>query len=258
MRLSLLRSGSGFPKLRSSVTLLEDDGRCVVVDSGLIEDRESIVAALAARALRPEDVDTVVTTHLHYDHCGNHLLFPNARYIVSKSDYDDTRDFMVFYHADRTPSKSATADLLRSRYQSIKEFYVRSIVREVTRNLAFYDSVLERDERFVPITGAMPLTSAIEIISTPGHTPGHLSVVARGAADGTGDSVSLLIAGDAIYTRDGLPGDGESHLAWDAAVYRRTRAELLSRYRWIIPGHDRLCDMHAAARPDVVRQEAAV
>jgi glyoxylase-like metal-dependent hydrolase (beta-lactamase superfamily II) len=258
MRLSLLRPGSGFPKLRSSVTLLEDDGRHVVVDSGLIEDRENVVAALAAQRLRPEDIDTVVTTHLHYDHCGNHLLFPNARYIVSSIDYADTRDFIAFYHSDGTPSKSATADLLRSRYQSIKEFYVRSIVREVTRNLAFYDSTIQNDERFIPIAGTIHLTNAIEVIATPGHTPGHLSVVARSVAGGAGGSSSVLIAGDAVYTRDGLPGDGESHLAWDASVYRHTRAELLSHYRWIIPGHDRLCDMHAIVRHESTRAEAAV
>jgi glyoxylase-like metal-dependent hydrolase (beta-lactamase superfamily II) len=35
---------------------------------------------LAAVGVRPDDVEHVIVTHLHYDHCGNHGLFPRARY----------------------------------------------------------------------------------------------------------------------------------------------------------------------------------
>src|SRR5262245_3294678 len=127
MKLSLLLPGSGFPKLRSAVTLIEHEGRRILVDSGLVDDGEKLVARLAAHGLRPEEVDTVVATHLHYDHVGNHLLFPNAQYLAGAADLEDTRGFIAFYHADSTPSKSQTAELLRSKYEAIKEFYVRSI-----------------------------------------------------------------------------------------------------------------------------------
>jgi glyoxylase-like metal-dependent hydrolase (beta-lactamase superfamily II) len=36
--------------------------------------------ALTAIGVQPEDVADVIVTHLHYDHCGNHDLFPHARY----------------------------------------------------------------------------------------------------------------------------------------------------------------------------------
>ena len=35
---------------------------------------------LTALGVRPESVEHVIVTHLHYDHCGNHDLFPAARY----------------------------------------------------------------------------------------------------------------------------------------------------------------------------------
>jgi glyoxylase-like metal-dependent hydrolase (beta-lactamase superfamily II) len=245
MRLSLLLPGSGFPKLRSAVTLLEDEGRRILVDSGLVDDGEKLVAALAARGLGPEDVDTIVATHLHYDHCGNHLLFPNARYLAGAADLEDTRSFIAFFHADETPAKLQTAELLRGKYEAIKEFYVRSIIREVTRNLAFYNRLLDDAERFTPVTGATWLTGGVEIIPTPGHTPGHLSVAAHGATLENGQTGSVLIGGDAVYTHATVDDRG-IHLAWDAEKYHHTRNELLAQYRWVIPGHDGLSDMHAA------------
>jgi glyoxylase-like metal-dependent hydrolase (beta-lactamase superfamily II) len=250
MRLSLLLPGSGFPKLRSAVTLLEHEGRRILVDSGLVDDGEKLVARLAARGIRPEEVDTIIATHLHYDHCGNHLLFPNAQYLVGAPDLEDTRTFIAFFHADESPSKSKTAELLRSKYEAIKEFYIRSIIREITRNLAFYNLLLDDDKRFTPVAGSAWLTSAVEIVPTPGHTPGHLSVVAHGAMLEGGRTGSVLIGGDAVFTRATVADDREIHLAWDAETYRRTRSELLTRYRWVIPGHDGLSDMHAAAHDE--------
>ena len=247
MRLTLLLAGSGFPKLRSAVTLLESEGRRVLVDSGLCEDGDKVVAALALRGLAPEQVDTIVTTHLHYDHCGNHLLFPNARYIVGEADYEHTRGFIAHYHADQTPAKAATAAILRRNNAAIKEFYVRAIVREVTRNLTFYDALLAGDHRFQPVTLAEPLwlTSEIEVIATPGHTPGHLSVVAHGV-ELEGGRATVLMGGDAISSRNGELGAPEPHLAWQPSVYGRTRESLLARHRWMIPGHDALIDTRAA------------
>ncbi|HEY0143946.1 MAG TPA: MBL fold metallo-hydrolase [Thermoanaerobaculia bacterium] len=253
MKLSILLPGSGFPKLRSAVTLLESEGRRVLVDSGLCEDGGKLVAALAARGLAPEDVDTIVTTHLHYDHCGNHLLFPNARFVVGAADYEDTRGFIAHYHADRTDGKIATAELLRSKNATIKDFYVRSIVREITRNLAFYDALLAGDARFEPVSidETLFLTSEIEVVPTPGHTPGHISVVAHDVEIG-GERVTVLIGGDAVYSRNGeVTGAGDAHLAWNPALYRTTRESLLARYDWVIPGHDTLIS-NAVRSPEKV------
>jgi glyoxylase-like metal-dependent hydrolase (beta-lactamase superfamily II) len=248
MELSVLMPGSGFPRLRSAVTLLRDEGRATLVDSGLAGDGGQLLSALRAHGLAPEDVGEVVATHLHYDHCGNHLLFPRARYLVGAADLEDTRHFMAAFHADETPGKSATAALLSSRNEAVKDFYMRAIVREVTRNLAFYDLVLAGDPRFVPIEGARVLRGGIELVPTPGHTPGHLSVVARGArVDGQGPACDVLIAGDALFTRRSLApgGDRDVHLAADVAQYRRTRLRLLASYRFIVPGHDAFVDARA-------------
>lgn len=76
-------------------------GRIVVVDTGL-EDfvtPEEFVRdtgltpmymedALRAQGVRPEDVDVVINTHLHDDHCGNNQLFTNATFYIQQKELD--------------------------------------------------------------------------------------------------------------------------------------------------------------------------
>ncbi|PYU25100.1 MAG: MBL fold metallo-hydrolase [Acidobacteria bacterium] len=64
------------------------------------EGAPRLPAQLAARGLEPEQIDIVVNTHLHFDHCGwntrivNHQAvptFPNARYFVHRGELEHAR-----------------------------------------------------------------------------------------------------------------------------------------------------------------------
>jgi glyoxylase-like metal-dependent hydrolase (beta-lactamase superfamily II) len=247
MKAHVLVTGRFFPRLASTATLLESRGRRVLVDSGVAEDAPRLVRALADRGLEPKDVDTVISTHLHYDHCGNHLLFTNARYLVSADDYRDAATFTETYLEDRSPDKRETVEALRRRSEAIKPYYLRAIVREMEKNIAFYDRVLNGDPRFTLLIGRQWITNEIEIVPSPGHTPGHLSVVAHGFPVGR-DSTDLLIAGDALASRNVLAtgGDRDVDLAADVRQYRRTRYALVNGFRYVIPGHDTVLDTGAA------------
>jgi len=48
---------------------------------------ENLRAQLAEHGLKPEDIDIVVNTHLHFDHCGNNALFTNAKFIVQAQEF---------------------------------------------------------------------------------------------------------------------------------------------------------------------------
>ncbi len=61
----------------SSVSLILEP--VALIDTGLLIDRDTIIDALQQLGLRPSDVDVVINTHLHPDHCGGNEIFPNAR-----------------------------------------------------------------------------------------------------------------------------------------------------------------------------------
>jgi N-acyl homoserine lactone hydrolase len=79
--------------------LLQGGGKNILVDTGLDENEliipggfqeetgmvpKSIVDCLGTENLSPEDIDIVINTHLHDDHCGNNALFPQAKFFVHK------------------------------------------------------------------------------------------------------------------------------------------------------------------------------
>ena len=63
----------------STVGLIRHGAVAVVVDPGLVESRDGLVAALAGLGVSPEAVTDVVISHHHPDHTVNIALFPNAK-----------------------------------------------------------------------------------------------------------------------------------------------------------------------------------
>ena len=84
-------------------------GKTVLIDSGCgskgthapgamgIDDTGHLIANLAAEGIRAADVDVVLNTHLHFDHCGGNTCldgerpvpaFPRAKYILQKGEWE--------------------------------------------------------------------------------------------------------------------------------------------------------------------------
>lgn len=99
--------------------------------------------ALATVDLRPEDVDIIIHTHLHNDHCENDYKCVNAQVFVQKVE-------MAFF---KNPHP------IDHRY---------------------YPDILD-DVHVVEIDGDANIMDGIDVIFSPGHTPGGQSVVIRTA-----------------------------------------------------------------------------
>lgn len=189
--------------------LIKGGDRNILVDTGLEQfvvpehvGREygleimEFEQALQSHGLSPEDIDTVIHTHLHNDHCENDCKCVNARIVVQKAEYD--------FFLDPHP--------LDHRY---------------------YPDLLDGlDVQLVE--GDVTLADGIDLVFSPGHTPGGQSVAVRttgGWAVITGfccNASNFPETGPAV-----APGVHTDALAaYDSANRIRQRADIL------IPLHD--------------------
>jgi N-acyl homoserine lactone hydrolase len=141
----------------SSVVLIETDKK-ILFDTGNWGDREELLLQLHLKGLDPGDIDTVILSHLHFDHCINLPLFPKAEVMISEE---------AFKYA-----KSVDDDLF------IPEWIV--------------DYLLSIRERVQFVKGDTVIDEGITLIETPGHTPGSISCLLR-----KGD-LRVALTGDAV------------------------------------------------------------
>jgi glyoxylase-like metal-dependent hydrolase (beta-lactamase superfamily II) len=101
----LVEGYARLPNVAGTVSLVRDAGRVVVVDPGMVADRELILAPMRALGVEPEDVTDVVLSHHHLDHTLNVALFP----VVPVHDFQSVIEGDVFTRrpadgVDLTPS----------------------------------------------------------------------------------------------------------------------------------------------------------
>ena len=96
-RLDVLVEGyARLPNVAGTVSLLRDAGRVVVVDPGMVADRDLILRPMRELGVRPEDVTDVVLSHHHLDHNLNVALFP----VVPVHDVQSVIEGDVFTRRD--------------------------------------------------------------------------------------------------------------------------------------------------------------
>ena len=88
--LHVLSAGYAHERVASTVVLIRDEGRAVIVDPGMVSDRSKILDPLAGLGVDPAEVGDVVFSHHHPDHTLNAALFERARF----------HDFWAIYQAD--------------------------------------------------------------------------------------------------------------------------------------------------------------
>jgi glyoxylase-like metal-dependent hydrolase (beta-lactamase superfamily II) len=150
-------------RLPFSVLLVRMGAELVLIDTGCgslfgpMGGR--LVNQLAAAGVRPEQITGVLLTHAHPDHMGGLLsadgktpVFKNARLFINRREFD--------FWTTGTPDLSGLGMPEKDKTDMIQ-------------GAKTYLSALKFDK----IKHGEKLLDGLEIIETPGHTPGHLSVL---------------------------------------------------------------------------------
>jgi len=155
--------------LALNCVLLRSQGRTVLIETGVggkPGDRDvatpaedgTLLTSLAALGVAREEIDVVVNSHLHFDHCGWNTMvdpsgsdperfvptFPNATYVINAQEWEDAT------HPN-----------------------------ERTRGTYFARNLDPIADRLTLADGELKITDEVMFVPAPGHTAGHSTVVIR-------------------------------------------------------------------------------
>jgi glyoxylase-like metal-dependent hydrolase (beta-lactamase superfamily II) len=223
-RVETLLEGTGYS---SSATLLVHSTCRVVVDTGLSIQESDLLSALRARHLEPVDIDIVINTHLHVDHCLNNALFTRAAIYMSEPEWHWTTAFYQAIFSTRDVERAALAYYPELPSYRLSPRTIRNVAR--LARLFWRPERLGRPEQFRWLEST-PLPEGLELLRTPGHTPHHVSI--RVPSAGT------IVAGDAVLSED-LDAKVKTMIPYNRDLFLRTRDELLQHGLMVVPGHGR-------------------
>ena len=222
--LSTDRGRSSVPIL--GFLLIAPDGEAIVVDCGMRDPQravdvhrlgphsctpeQSLPAQLRLHGVRPEDVNILILTHLHYDHAGNCSQLPNARIVVQRAEL----------MAAAAPMGPAALPIGGKSL-----FYDRADVAELVDPLWDRVTLIEGDHT--------PLPGIDCVLYDHTHTPGHQCVYVRtekGVAAIVGDIARKV---DINITQGIPPG-----IYYDLEKMRRALRDIGRRADLVLPTHD--------------------
>ena len=152
---------------------------------------------LIAQGVKPEQVDFVINTHLHFDHCGWNTrivdgnarpTFPNARYVVQKRDFE---------HA-KNPTERDRASYILENYLPVE--------------VAGQWWLLDGEREIVP---------GVSVFPAPGHTPAMQCVKLAGGGK------------TAIFLADLVPMTAHLPLPWIMGFDLFPLTTLENKKKWL-------------------------
>ena len=165
--------------------------------------QETVEGALSFIDVTPDQIETVINTHLHWDHCYNNGKFKNAIFIVQREE--------LRYAASPLP--------------------IDFRVYEMNTNTPTISRVLGRCKA---VEGDCDLGNGIRLILTPGHSPGSQSVAVE-----TEKGV-YVIAGDAVSLYENWESNPRipPAICCDLEAQYRSFEKIARIGQFVLPGHD--------------------
>lgn len=192
----------------------------IIIDTGVRDPKETPafhgpydqietqrpINILASLGLRTDDIDIVINTHLHWDHCSNNQLFKKAKFYVQRRE--------LRYAAAPLPAHA-------KYYDAFELGLIPSFV----------------GTKFGLLDGNEDIIDGVSVLLTPGHTPGFQSVFL------TSDEGSCIIAGDNVPLYENLQSNfladfKPSSIYVNLESYYQSIHKILELKVPIVPGHD--------------------
>ncbi|UCF91442.1 MAG: N-acyl homoserine lactonase family protein [Desulfobacterales bacterium] len=168
-----------------------------------------IDAQLKKMGLEVEEINTIIFTHLHWDHCANLPLFRNARCYVHAAELAFALDPHILYYKSYSSPKAG-----------------------MTPTFA--------DVAFQTVAGEYAYNDFVALFPTPGHCPGHQSVAVKTAKG------LYVIAGDAVFADENLQPDVHRNLPFtpmgrfvNVFDMYASMAKIIQRADHVLTGHGR-------------------
>ncbi|HEX2863924.1 MAG TPA: MBL fold metallo-hydrolase [Deinococcales bacterium] len=164
--------------LRINPLLVEVEGKRLLIETGMadqggakfeeiyaVERDATVFDGLKALGLGPEDIDIVINTHLHFDHCGRNVrpdgspTFRNAAYLVQRRELEDA---------------------LHTHERNAASYRAETFVPLVEAG------------RFELLDGEAEIVPGVRVLPIPGHNLGQQAVVLESEGHGLVYAADLL------------------------------------------------------------------
>jgi glyoxylase-like metal-dependent hydrolase (beta-lactamase superfamily II) len=164
------------------------------------EEDEPMEKALAMIGWKPEDVNVVVNTHLHYDHAGCNYMFKNATFYTQRTEWEYSFDAI----------------------ENQKVYYAQFL----------YDWRAVKYTSWKMLDGEYEIAPGFVVIPLPGHTPG-----VQGALVTTEEGV-VCIAGDSANLAENVNDNLLANIIWDCEMGYKTLDTIRTRANMLLGGHE--------------------
>lgn len=202
--------------------LIKGKDKCVLVDTGgsdeewaikyhyplLRTDGQHPIQALKKVGIAAEDIEFVVNTHLHWDHCFNNILFPKAKIYIQKME--------IQYAICPLPQHQLA-------YESYHVGLTAPWLKSITQ--------------IQDVEGDVAILPGIELVALPGHSPGFQGVLINT------ENGKYLIAGDCLSLFENWDAEGNHNhilpgIHYSFSEFHQTFSKIEKICDHILPGHD--------------------
>lgn len=180
-----------------------------------MEQTDAVSHQVRERGIDPRSIRLVLMTHLHPDHASAISDFPQATFLVSRREWEAAGE-----------PRGSLRGYVRRQFDHAFDYRLVDFDSPAAVSFASFG-------RSYDVFG----DGSVRLVSTPGHTRGHLSVVLRLRGR------EALVAGDAVYTMRTVRESVLPYRLADEHVFRRSLRELQLYLEQtpgalVIPGHD--------------------